>query len=167
MTSKRALLCLAALVVAACGGGDAAATPREALDALRGVLVAGDGAGFYKMLDSESQSRGRAEVRERRAMLRRGDDPAAVVVGLPLTAEELTRGDESDTVRLFFPRRSPLFRDAPWIAAAKIVDERQDGADAALIDLRGENGVSRRLWFAREGGTWKFDSLRTRKEWVN
>jgi hypothetical protein len=166
MKSTRAFLLLAALAAGACGGGGAA-SPREALDALRNALMAGDGAGFYKMLDSESQSRGRAEVRERRAMLRRGDDPAAVVAGLPLTPEELTRGDESDTVTLFFPRRSPLFRDAPWIAAATVVDERADGPDATLLDLRGDNGVVRRMWFAREGGAWKFDSLRTRKDWVN
>jgi hypothetical protein len=165
MRSMRAFAVLA--VLAACGGGGGATTPREALESLRGVLLAGDGAGFYKLIDSESQSRGRAEVRERRAMLRRGDDPAAVVAGLPLTPEELTRGDESETMTLFFPRRSPLFREAPWIAAATIVEERADGPDATLLDLRGADGVVRRLWFAREAGAWKFDSLRTRKEWVN
>jgi hypothetical protein len=163
----RAFVLFAALAVSACGGDGGAATPREALEALRTVLMAGDGAGFYKSLDSESRSRACAEVRERRAMLRRGDDPAMVVAGLPLTPEEFTRGEESDTVTLFFPRRSPLFRDAPWIAAATVVDERADGPDATLLDLRGDNGVVRRMWFVRERGAWRFDNLRTRKDWVN
>jgi hypothetical protein len=166
MKSTRALIVFVWLAAAACGR-HGAATPREALDELRGVLVAGDGGGFYRLLDSESQSRGRAEVRERRALLKRGDDPAAVVAGLPLTPEELTRGEESDTVSLFYPRRSPLFRDAPSIAAAAVVAEQADGPDATLVELRGDDGVVRRLWFARESGAWRFDSLRTRKDWAN
>jgi hypothetical protein len=164
VTARRAAALLLALVAAACGG-DGPSTPRDALAALRSVLLAGDGPGFVEMIDSESRSRGAAEVRERRAMMARGDEPAKVIAGLPLTPDELMRGDETDTIALFFPRRSPLFKDAAWISKAELVGELNDGPDEAAIDLRGDDGVERRLWFVKERGAWRFDSLRTRKDW--
>jgi len=164
---RRALAVLFLASLAACGGGRDPSTPREALDALRAVLLAGDGRAYLKLIDAESRSRSKAEVRERRALIARGEDAAAVFRGLPLTPDEVKRGDEADVAALFLPRRSPLFRDAQWIADAAIDAERQESEDATAIDLKGGDGGMRRLWFVREGGAWRFDNLRTRGEWPN
>jgi len=157
-------LLAAALGVASCGAREAAA-PREALESLRSALLAGDGGAFVKLLDSESRSRALAEVRERRALVARGDDPAKVLAGLPMTADELARGDEAETIALFFPRRSPYFKDASWIAEAAVADGPPEDPDTASLVLRGKNGVVHAFWFVRESGAWKFDNLRTRREW--
>ncbi len=164
MTRVRAVLFAVVLVAASCGGSGAS-TPREALERLRAALSAGDGAAYYALIDTESQSRGCAEVRERRAMLARGDDAAVVLAGLPVTVEELTKGEPADTVTLFFPRRSPFFKDAAWLASAVVASEESEGPDVAAIEMRGSGGVVRRLWFVRESGAWRFDNQRTRNEW--
>ena len=163
MRTRTAALVVLCALAAACGGAEK--TGREALEALRAALSAGDGAAFYGMLDSEGASRVRAEVRERRAMLARGDDPAAVLEGMPITAEELGRGEEKDAVALFYPRGSPFFQDAKWFAAAAVAEERPDGPDAVRFTLRGGDAFDRPLWFVRESGAWRFDLFRTRREW--
>jgi hypothetical protein len=68
-------------------------------------------------------------------------------------------------VTLFFPRRSPLFKDAAWLTSAVVSAEAAEGADVVSLDLRGSGGVVRRLWFVREFGAWRFDNQRTRKDW--
>jgi hypothetical protein len=154
---------LLALLAAACS--HAARTADEALADLRASVAAGDGEAFYRLLDSESAAQARATVRERRALLARGDDAAQVLRGMPITREELESGDEAEVAARFFPRASPIFRDAPWFATSTVADERADGADAMLVRMRGADGVERPLWFVREAGAWRFDLARTQREW--
>jgi hypothetical protein len=160
VTSRRAAWALAVLVAAGCGGGRS--TPREALESLRAALATHDGAALNAMTDSESVAHRRAEVRERRAMLERGDDPSAVMQGMPMTADEMRRGTEMDAAGILLDRRSPLFADAKWIGEATVVEEAQDGPDATRLRLRGVDGAERDLWFHREDGRWRYDQFRHR-----
>jgi hypothetical protein len=160
-----ALLVAVALLAASCGPERGRATAREAFDALRAALAAGDGKAFCALLDSESISQSRAEVRERRAMLDRGDDPAVVLKGMPVDAAELRSGSEDDAAARYFVRVSPMFAQAKVLVAATVVGETADGADAARIDVRVEGDSTRTLWFVRESGLWCFDQRRTRSQW--
>jgi len=159
----RILLVVAVLAVGACGGGRS--TPRETLESMRAALNTKDGAALDALTDAESVSHRRAEVRERRAMLARGDDPAAALQGLPLTAEEMRAGTEADASALLLLGRSPLFAEARWFNAASVIAETADGPDAACLTLRGVDGVERGIWFVRQGGRWCYDQFRTRRQW--
>ena len=159
----RAWCLVACLVVAACGGERA--TPREALESFRAALSAHDGAALDALTDAESVAHRRTEVRERRAMLDRGDDPAVAMKDMPLTADEMRRGTEADACALLLDRRSPMFADAKWLSAATIVEETSDGPDGARIHLRGTDGVERDVWFVRERERWCYDQFRTRRTW--
>jgi hypothetical protein len=154
---------LVVLLLATCGDPPAAGSPKEALAQIRAAIAAGDGGAYYDLLDAESAARSRAEVRERRALLERGDPAEEVLRGMPLTAEEMRKGEIADTVKLFFPRRSHFFRDAEWYAAATPAGEGVEG-DVAWFDLAGAGGETRRLWFLLENGRWRFDQTRSLAE---
>lgn len=160
MTASRSSWTLALLVVAGCGGGRA--TARETLESLRAALATHDGAAFNALTDSESIAHRCQEVRERRAMLDRGDDPKTAMEGMPLSADEMRRGSEMDAAALLLDRRSPLFADAKWISVATVVAEESDGPDATCLRLRGADGVERDFWFHRESGRWCYDQFRHR-----
>jgi hypothetical protein len=152
-----------ALLLALAGCSKTSAqTPREAFDRFREALAAGDGAAYYELLDADSAAFGRAAVRERRALLERGDPPAEVLEGLPLTAEELRGGDDATTTKLFYPRRSVFFQEAEWYRKAKVETQDTNLEDGdAFVDLRGEEGALRRLWFVKQADGWRFDQTRT------
>jgi hypothetical protein len=160
--TRSAALALA-LVLAACGGGRS--TPREVLESLRAALASGDAAALDALVDTESVAHRRDEIRERRAMLERGDDPAEAVAGLPITVDELRRGTEDDAAILLLAKRTPLFSQAKWIQAAVVAAEVPEGEDVTLLRLRGPDGVERNFWFLREQGRWCFDLFRTRRAW--
>lgn len=163
MRSSRLLLAAFVLAAGACGGGRS--TPRETFESMRAALNTKDGAALDALSDAESVSHRRAEVRERRAMLARGDDPETALQGMPLTAEEMRAGSEADASAKLLLKRSPLFADARWFNAASVVGETADGPDAACLKLRGVDGVERDVWFVRQGGRWCYDQFRTRRQW--
>lgn len=161
MTRRAALLL--ALVLAACGGGRS--NPREVLASLRAALVTEDAAALDALLDSESAAHRRDEVRERRAMLERGDDAKTVLDGFPLTADEVRKGTEDEAAILVLRKRSPMFSQAQWIQSATVAAEEPENHDVTLLRLRGPDGVERNFWFLREGGRWCFDLYRTTRAW--
>lgn len=142
-------------------------TPREAFDAMRAALAARDPRALDELTDSDSVAYRRADVRERRALLDRGDDPDAVLQGIPLTVDEIRRGTEEDAARLLLEKRSPLFEPATaaWYAAASVLSETPEGEDAVHLRIRGPDGREEDLWFLREGGKWNYDQFRTRRTW--
>lgn len=158
--ARRAAAVVLLLAAAACGGGRG--TPREALESFRAALATRDAAALHRLQDADSVAHRRAEVRERRAMLERGDDPADALKDFPLTADEVRRGTEDDAAALLLDKRTPLFADAKWIGSATVVEEAADGEDAARIRLRGTDGKERDLWFRRENGRWCYDQFRHR-----
>jgi hypothetical protein len=160
MTAARGAWAVALVLAAGCGGGRA--TPREALESMRAALATHDAVALSAMMDGDSVSHRCAEVRERRAMLERGDDPATAMQGMPISADEIRRGSESDAASLLLDRRCPLFADAKWIGTATVVEEVPDGADAARIRLRGVDGADRDFWFHLENGRWCYDQFRHR-----
>jgi hypothetical protein len=157
------LLVAVALAAASCGGGRS--TPRETFESMRAALNTKDGAALDALTDAESVSHRRAEVRERRAMLERGDDPESALREMPLTAEEIRAGTEADASAILLVKRSPLFADARWFNAATVIAETADGPDAACLTVRGVDGVERSVWFVRQGGRWCYDQFRTRRQW--
>ena len=160
MTRALAAWAVSLLLAAGCGGGRA--TPAEALASLRAALATHDGVALNAMTDSDSVAHRCAEVRERRAMLARGDDPETAMQGMPVTADEVRRGSEMDAAAMLLDRRCSLFADAKWIGVATVVEEVPDGADAARIRLRGVDGTERDLWFRLEDGRWCYDQFRHR-----
>ena len=156
---------LVALLLAAAACGDDRSTPRGTFEALRAALVERDGAALDALTDMNGVLHRRAEIRERRAMLERGDDPTEVMGDMPLSAEEVRRGTEADAAGLLLERRSPLFSVAGWIGAAEVVEEIADGPDCACVRLKGADGAMRELWFVRENGRWCYDQFRSRQSW--
>lgn len=163
MKRARAALLAVSLAAASCGGGRS--TPRETFESMRAALNTTDGAALDALCDAESVSHRRAEVRERRAMLERGDDPSSALQGMPLTAEEMRAGTEADASARLLVKRSPLFADARWFNAATVVAETAEGKDAACLRLRGVDGVEHDMWFIRQAGRWCYDQFRTRRQW--
>jgi hypothetical protein len=155
-------LCLA-LAAAGCGGGRS--SPREVLDALRAAVATEDAAALDALVDSESVAHRRDEIRVRRAMLARGDDPAEATAGLPLTAEEIQRGTVDEAAVLLLKKRTPMFSQGPWIRSAVVAEEVAESEDVTLLRLRGADGVERSFWFLKERGRWCFDLFRTRRAW--
>ena len=158
------LLVVAALV--ACRGREGEgpagpASPREALDAIRSALAAGDGERLYALYDAEATAFHRQKVREMRARIALGEDPANLLEHYPITPAELARGTEVDDVELMLARGSVLARDAKWLATAAVVEERAEGDDAAVLHLRGADGTDRVLWFVRNASGWHYDHYRT------
>lgn len=159
---RRAVLALL-LAAAACGGGRS--NPREVLESLRAALVTEDAAALDALLDSESVARRRDEIRERRAMLARGDADADALAGLPLSVEELKRGTDDEAAILLLSKRTPLFSQAQWLQNATVAEEVKESEDETLLKMRGPDGVERNFWFLREQGRWCFDLFRTRRAW--
>jgi hypothetical protein len=154
---------LLALVLAACGGGRS--SPREVLESLRAALVTEDAAALDALIDSESAAHRRDEIREKRAMLERGDDAKAALDGFPLTADEVRSGTEDEAAILVLRKRSPMFSQARWIESAAVAAEEPENADITLLRLRGPDGVEKNFWFLRERGRWCFDLYRTSRAW--
>ncbi len=151
------LLLLAGL--AACGQGRA--TPREALDTLRSAAETGDAARLADAYDADTKYARRAMIREWRALIARGDDPAQVLGRTSLSAQDVTTGTLDDAVARLFILHSPFVRDAAWFRDAKVTAEEMDGPDAAKLALTGVDGAVREIWFVREGGRWALDHGRT------
>ena len=159
---RRAALVLV-LLAAACGGGRS--SPREVLESLRAALVTEDPVALDSLLDAESIARRRDEVRERRAMLERGDDPVAAMDGFALTADEVRGGTEDDAAIRLLAKRTPMFSQARWIQSAAVAEEIKESEDVTLLRLRGPDGVERNFWFLHERGRWCFDLYRTTRAW--
>jgi hypothetical protein len=161
-----AALAAAALLAAALGGcARERSSPRDAFEALRAAVVARDAPALDALTDSDTVSYRRAEVREKRALLERGDAPDQVLQAVPLSAEEILRGGVEDAAVLLLARRSPLFDEAAWYAGASVVAEATEGDDAARLRVRGPDGKEEDLWFLRERGRWNYDQFRTRRSW--
>jgi hypothetical protein len=150
---------LAVLAAAGCGGGRA--TPRETFETLRSAADTGDAARLADAYDGDTRAARRAMIREWRALLARGDDPAEVLGRTSLTARDVTEGTLDDAVGRLFILHSPFVRDGAWYRDAKVVAEEQDGPDAAKLQVLGVDGVSCDVWFVREGGRWALDHGRT------
>jgi hypothetical protein len=111
--------------------------------------------------DAETKAARRAMIREWRALIARGDDPAAVLSRTSLSAQDVTTGSLDDGVARLFIVHSPFVRDSAWYRDAKVTAEEADGPDAAKLVLLGVDGTSRDVWFVRESGRWSLDHGRT------
>ena len=154
----RALL-LPLLLCASCS--PVRATPREAFEAVRAAVAAGDGAALFAAHDSDTREHRRQRLREWRALLARGDPPEEVLAGSGIGVDEVTSGTVEEAAVRIFAAHSPMVRDAEWFASADVVEEQREGEDTAQLLLRGADGAQRSLWFLREGGTWCLDYYRT------
>jgi hypothetical protein len=157
----RALLLAIAVLVAApsCGGGFA--SPRECLDSLVSAAATGDGARLAAAHDAETRAHRRQKILELRALLARGDAPEDTLGGTNFSVADVTTGTPDDAVGRLFVLHSPFVREASWYASAKVIEEKAEGADAAMLRVRGADGRERDLWFVREDGRWTFDYERT------
>lgn len=155
MRAPALVAALAALAVhaAACGQ---TSTPERTFDATRAIASGLDPVATFRLHDDYARTSSLQLVRDVRACIARGDDPAEVCRGLAISEEDARSAatDEELAARML-AKFSPLARASKWLESAMPAGptERVE-PDVARMRLRGTDGREADLWLVLEQGRW-------------